>query len=142
MKKKYMRFLSTLLTLVIFLSISPVGYAWGGGIGIGGDWDREIGEDEVRDFDVDVDETAPEEYDYFSTFDQESGINVTVEAPMGALPLLAEVRVEPVDPEAVREAVDSVTGGEREILLAMDISFWLEDDEIEPEEPVRDLSAL
>jgi uncharacterized repeat protein (TIGR02543 family) len=137
MKKKYMRFLSTLLTLVIFLSISPVGYAWGGGIGIGGDWDREIGEDEVRDFDVDVDETAPEEYDYFSTFDQESGINVTVEAPMGALPLLAEVRVEPVDPEAVREAVDSVTGGEREILLAMDISFWLEDDEIEPEEPVR-----
>ena len=135
MSKRMTKVLSMILTLVMFLSVSTPAFAWGN-IGIGEGWDRDIGEDEVRDFDVDVEEEK-EEYDYFSTFDEETGINVTVEAPMGALPTLAEVRVEPVDPEAVREAVDSVTEGEREILLAMDISFWLEDDEIEPEEPVR-----
>ncbi len=135
MSKRMTKVLSMILTLVMFLSVSTPAFAWGN-IGIGEGWDRDIGEDEVRDFDVDVEEEK-EEYDYFSTFDEETGINVTVEAPMGALPLLAEVRVEPVDPEAVREAVDSVTEGEREILLAMDISFWLENDEIEPEEPVR-----
>ena len=135
MSKRMTKVLSMILTLVMFLSVSTPAFAWGN-IGIGDGWDRDIGEDEVRDFDVDVEEEK-EEYDYFSTFDEETGINVTVEAPMGALPTLAEVRVEPVDPEAVREAVDSVTEGEREILLAMDISFWLENDEIEPEEPVR-----
>ncbi len=135
MSKRMTKVLSMILTLVMFLSVSTQAFAWGN-IGIGEGWDRDIGEDEVRDFDVDVEEEK-EEYDYFSTFDEETGINVTVEAPMGALPTLAEVRVEPVDPEAVREAVDSVTEGEREILLAMDISFWLENDEIEPEEPVR-----
>lgn len=85
----------------------------------------------------DFDEDAEEPVDYFATFDEESGINVVVEAPMGALPLLAEVRVQPVDPEAVREAVEEVMGEEQEILVAMDISFWLDQYEIEPEEPVQ-----
>jgi hypothetical protein len=127
--------LSMILTLVMFLSVSTPAFAWGN-IGIGDGWDRDIGEDEVRDFDVDVEE-GEEEYDYFSTFDEETGINVTVEAPLGALPTLAEVRVEPVDTESVRDAVDGLVEGEHQILVAMDISFWLDDVEIEPEEPVR-----
>ncbi len=85
----------------------------------------------------DFDEDAEEPVDYFSVFDEESGINVVVEAPMGALPLLAEVRVQPVDPEAVQDAVEGLMDGGQEILVAMDISFWLGDDEIEPEEPVQ-----
>lgn len=85
----------------------------------------------------DFDEDAEEPVDYFSTFDEESGINVVVEAPMGSLPLLAEVRVQPVDPEAVQDAVEGLMDGGQEILVAMDISFWLGDDEIEPEEPVQ-----
>jgi uncharacterized repeat protein (TIGR02543 family) len=39
--------------------------------------------------------------------------------------------------EDVREAVDEVLESEANILVAMDISFWLDDIEIEPEEPVR-----
>ena len=137
MSKRTIKVLSLILTLVMFLSVSTPGFAWGGGIGIGDGWGRDIGEDEVRDFEPEGEIEEKEEYDYFSTFDEESGINVVVEAPMGSLPLLAELRVEPVDAEAIRDAVNSVVEGEPEILVAMDISFWLDDIEIEPEEPVR-----
>ncbi len=137
MDKRMRRLISLFLTLVMFLSVSPVGLAWGGGIGIGGGWGREIGEDDVRDFEPEVEVEEAEEYDYFSTFDEESGINVVVEAPQGSLPLLAELRVAPVDTDAIREAVNSVVEGEPEILVAMDISFWLDGIEIEPEQPVR-----
>ena len=82
-----------------------------------------------------VEEEEP--YDYFQTLDEETGVQVTVEAPMGALPMLAELRAEPVETEDVRAAVESVLEGEANILLAMDISFWLNGIEIEPEEPVR-----
>ena len=71
-------------------------------------WFQNIGEDEVRDFEPEGEIEEKEEYDYFSTFDEESGIYVVVEAPMGSLPLLAELRVEPVDAEAIRDAVNSV----------------------------------
>ena len=137
MSKRTIKVLSLILTLVMFLSVSTPGFAWGGGIGIGDGWGRDIGEDEVRDFEPEGEIEEKEEYDYFSAFDEESGINVVVEAPMGSLPLLAELRVEPVDAEAIRDAVNSVVEGEPEILVAMDISFWLDDIEIEPEEPVR-----
>ncbi|MBQ6272873.1 MAG: VWA domain-containing protein [Oscillospiraceae bacterium] len=137
MSKRTIKVLSLILTLVMFLSVSTPGFAWGGGIGIGDGWGRDIGEDEVRDFEPEGEIEEKEEYDYFSAFDEESGINVVVEAPMGSLPLLAELRVEPVDAEAIRDAVNSVVEGEPEILVAMDISFWLDDIKIEPEEPVR-----
>lgn len=137
MSKRTIKVLSLILTLVMFLSVSTPGFAWGGGIGIGNGWDRDIGEDEIRDFEPDVEPEEKEEYEYYSTFDEDSGINVVVAAPQGALPTLAELRVEPVDAEAIRDAVNSVVEGEPEILVAMDISFWLDDIEIEPEEPVR-----
>ena len=55
MSKRMTKVLSMILTLVMFLSVSTPAFAWGN-IGIGEGWDRDIGEDEVRDFDVDVEE--------------------------------------------------------------------------------------
>ncbi len=136
MSKRMTKVLSLILTLVMFLSVSTPAFAWGD-IGIGSGWGREIGEDDMRDFEPDEEPEEGEEYDYFSAFDEDSGINVTVEAPMGSLPLLAEVRVEPVPVDDVRDVVDEVMGYESNVLVAMDISFWLDDIEIEPEEPVR-----
>lgn len=135
MSKRLIRVLSLILTLVMFMSVSTQAFALGGG-GLGDGWDRPIGEDEIRDFDGPVEEEE-EPTDYFQTLNEESGVQVTVEAPMGALPTLAELRVEPVEIEDVRDTVNALYDDEVEILLAMDISFWLYGQEIEPEEPVR-----
>ena len=135
MSKRTTRLLSLILTLVMFLSVATPAYAWGPG-DFGGDWDRDIGDDEVRDLDVEVEE-AEEEYDYFQALDEENNVQVTIEAPMGSLPSLAEVRLEPVPAEDLQEAVEAMVEGNPQILVAMDISFWLGEDEIEPEEPVR-----
>ena len=135
MSKRMTRVLSLILTLVMFVSVSTPAFAWGGG-DLGSGWDRDIGEDEIRDFDEPVVEEE-ETLDYFHALDEDSMVEVMVEAPMGALPTLAELRAEPVEIEDVREAVESVVEGEANILLAMDISFWMNGIEIEPEEPVR-----
>jgi uncharacterized repeat protein (TIGR02543 family) len=137
MNKRLKKLLSLLMALVMIISMAPPAFALREITLPGDGWDRDIGEDDVRDFNPGVEPEDKEEYDYFSAFDEESGINVTVEAPMGSLPTLAEVRVQSVDPESVRDAVDEALGNEANILVAMDISFWLEDIEIEPEEPVR-----
>ncbi len=137
MKTRMKRVLALILTLMMFLSVSTQTFALGGGIGIGDGWGREIGDGDVRDFDPGVEPEDKEEYDYFSAFDQESGINVTVEAPMGSLPTLAEVRVKAISPADVQDAVDALLEDGSKVLVAMDISFWLDDIEIEPEEPVR-----
>ena len=55
MSKRTTRLLSLILTLVMFLSVATPAYAWGPG-DFGGDWDRDIGDDEVRDLDVEVEE--------------------------------------------------------------------------------------
>ena len=135
MNKRLLRMLSLILTLVMFLSLATPAYAWGPG-DFGSGWDRDIGEDEIRDPDFGPVEEV-EEYDYFQALDEENNVQVTIEAPMGSLPSLAEVRLEPVPTEDLREAVDALLEGSPEILIAMDISFWLGEDEIEPEEPVR-----
>ena len=135
MSKRMTRVLSLILTLVMFVTVSTPAFAWGGG-DLGSGWDREIGEDEIRDFDEPVVEEE-EPFDYFQALDAASGTQVTVEAPMGALPTLAELRAEPVEIEDVREAVESVMAREAKILVAMDISFWMNGVEIEPEEPVN-----
>ena len=135
MSKRMTRVLSLILTLIMFVSVSTPAFAWGGG-DLGSGWDREIGEDEIRDFDEPVVEEE-EPFDYFQALDAASGTQVTVEAPMGALPTLAELRAEPVEIEDVREAVESVMAREAKILVAMDISFWMNGVEIEPEEPVN-----
>ena len=135
MSKRMTRVLSLILTLVMFVSVSTPAFAWGGG-DLGSGWDREIGEDEIRDFDEPVVEEE-EPFDYFQALDAASGTQVTVEAPMGSLPTLAELRAEPVEIEDVREAVESVVEDEADILVALDISFWMNGIEIEPEEPVR-----
>ena len=135
MSKRMTRVLSLILTLIMFVSVSTPAFAWGGG-DLGSGWDREIGEDEIRDFDEPVVEEE-EPFDYFQALDAASGTQVTVEAPMGALPTLAELRAEPVEIEDVREAVESVMAREANILVAMDISFWMNGVEIEPEEPVN-----
>ena len=137
MSKRLTKVLSLILTLVMFLSVSTPAFAWGGGE-LGDGWDREIGEDDLRpfdDYDPELDEI--EDYDYFQALSEDGRIQVTVEAPMGSLPSLAEIHIEPVDAEDIREAVEEVVEGEPDILLAMDISFWLDDYEIEPEEPVK-----
>ena len=135
MSKRMTRVLSLILTLVMFVTVSTPAFAWGGG-DLGSGWDREIGEDEIRDFDEPVVEEE-ETLDYFHAIDEDSLLEVTVEAPMGALPTLAELRAEPVEIEDVREAVESVVDGKANILVAMDISFWMNGVEIEPEEPVN-----
>ena len=135
MSKRLIRVLSLILTLVMFMSVSTQAFALGGG-GLGDGWDRPIGEDEIRDFDGPVEEEE-EPTDYFQTLNEESGVQVTVEAPMGALPTLAELRAEPVEAEDIRDAVDAAVEGNPQILLAVDISFWLYGQEIEPEQPVR-----
>ena len=140
MSKRAKRLLSLLLTLVMVMSLGTPAFALGGGreIGIGGGFGRDIGDDEVRDFDPsEIDEDAEEPVDLFSALDEENGIQVTVESRNNALPTLAEVRLSPVDAESVREAVEAVAGADREILVAMDISFWLDGIEIEPDEPVN-----
>ena len=135
MSKRTTRLLSLILTLVMFLSVATPAYAWGPG-DFGGGWDRDIGDDEVRDLDVEVEE-AEEEYDYFQALDEENNVQVTIEAPMGSLPSLAEVRLEAIPAVDLQDAVNEIVDGSPEILVAMDISFWLGEDEIEPEEPVR-----
>lgn len=134
MSKRLIRVLSLILTLVMFMSVSTQAFALGGG-GLGDGWDRPIGEDEIRDFDGPVEEEE-EPTDYFSAYDDQ-GLAVTVEAPMGALPTLAEVRAERVEAEDIRDAVDAAVEGNPQILLAVDISFWLYGQEIEPEQAVR-----
>ncbi len=137
MSKRLTKVLSLILTLVMFLSVSTPAFAWGGG-DLGGGWDREIGDGEVRPFDgIEPDADADEPVDLFQGLSEEGDIQVTVEAPLGALPSRAEVKVVHVEVEDVREAVEGVVEGEANILLAMDISFWLGDDEIEPSEPVN-----
>ena len=135
MSKRVTKILSLILTLVMFLSVSTPAFALGGDE-LGEGWDREIGEDEVLEAHDTVEE-AEEELDYFQALDEDSGVQVTVEAPLGALPTLAEVRADRVEAEDVREAVNSVVEGNPQILLALDISFWLNGREIEPEDAVR-----
>ena len=136
MSKRLTKVLSLVLTLVMFLSVSTPAFAIGGG-DMGRGFGRDIGENEIRDFEPAGEIAEEEELDYFQTTVEANGSQVTVEAPMGALPTLAELRAEPVETEDVRAAVESVLEGEANILLAMDISFWLNGIEIEPEEPVR-----
>ena len=136
MSKRLTKVLSLVLTLVMFLSVSTPAFAIGGG-DMGRDFGRDIGENEIRDFEPAGEIAEEEELDYFQTTVKANGSQVTVEAPMGALPTLAELRAETVEIEDVRAAVESVVEGEANILLAMDISFWLNGIEIEPEEPVR-----
>ena len=136
MSKRLTKVLSLVLTLVMFLSVSTPAFAIGGG-DMGRGFGRDIGENEIRDFEPAGEIAEEEELDYFQTTAEANGSQVTVEAPMGALPTLAELRAEPVETEDVRAAVESVLEGEANILLAMDISFWLNGIEIEPEEPVR-----
>ncbi len=139
MSKRLTRVLSLILTLVMFLSVSTTAFALGGGE-LGDGWDRDIGEDEILT--PDPAEEPEEEYDedpndYFSSFD-ETGLTVTVEAPMGALPTLAEVRAERVEAEAVQDVVNATADAEhRNVVLAVDISFWFNGQEIEPDMPVR-----
>ena len=140
MSKRAKRLLSLVLTLVMVMSLGTPAFALGGGseVGIGGGFGRDIGDDEVRDFDPsNLIEDAEEPVDLFSGVDTENGIQVTVESRNNALPTMAEVRVTPVDPESVREAVAAVVDGQPNVLVAMDISFWLDGIEIEPEEPVN-----
>ena len=136
MSKRLTRVLSLILTLVMFLSVSTPAFAIGGG-DMGKDFGRDIGEDEIRDFEPEGEIAEVEELDYFQTFDEDSNVQVTVEAPMGALPTLAELRVEPVEVEDVLDLLRDEDGEVPEVLMAMDISFWLNGIEIEPEEPVR-----
>ena len=135
MSKRIIRVLSMVLTLVMMLSLSTPAFAWGG-IDTGKGWDRQIDEDDFREIEPAEEVEEEEVYDYFQT-DGSDGYQVTVEAPMGSLPMQAELHAEPVEIEEVREAVESVVEGEANILVALDISFWMNGIEIEPEDAVR-----
>ena len=77
------KILSMLLVLVMMLSLFPMNaFALGGGreIGIGGGFGRDIGDDEIREFDpTDYEAEGEDPVDYFQTTDYESGITVTVQ---------------------------------------------------------------
>ncbi len=165
MNKRLTRVLSLIMVLAMFLSVSVPAFAledgWDREIKVIGDssvfaddtagddenaadegepdegWDREISAGEIREFNADPDNDDPDPKMELFTENEELGYSVTVEAPMGALPTLAELRAEPVEIEDIREPVEELLKGEREILIALDISFWLGEDEIEPEEPVQ-----
>ena len=95
MSKRLTKVLSLVLTLVMFLSVSTPAFAIGGG-DMGRGFGRDIGENEIRDFEPAGEIAEEEELDYFQTTVEANGSQVTVEAPMGALPTLAELRAEPV----------------------------------------------
>lgn len=169
MNKRLTRVLSLIMVLAMFLSVSVPAFAledgWDREIKVIGDssvfaddtagddanaadegepdegWDREISAGEIREFNADPDNDDPDPKMELFTENEELGYSVTVEAPMGALPTLAELRAEPVEIENIREAVEGVMEGEANILVALDISFWLDDVEIEPEEPVQVIIA-
>lgn len=140
MSKRAKRLLSLLMALVMVMSLSTPAFALGGGrdIGIGSGFGRDIGDDDVREFDPsDYEAEGEDPVDYFQGLDEESGIQVTVESPFNAIPTKAEVRVQPVDPESVRETVYSDSENAPEVLVAVDISFWLDGQEIEPDRTVN-----
>ena len=165
MNKRLTRVLSLIMVLAMFLSVSVPAFAledgWDREIKVIGDssvfaddtagddanaaddgepdegWDREISAGEIREFNADPDNDDPDPKMELFTENEELGYSVTVEAPMGALPTLAELRAEPVEIEDIIDAVGEVVEGEPNVLVALDISFWLGEDEIEPEEPVQ-----
>ena len=165
MNKRLTRVLSLIMVLAMFLSVSVPAFAledgWDREIKVIGDssvfaddtagddenaadegepdegWDREISEGEIREFNADPDNDDPDPKMELFAENEERGYSVTVEAPMGALPTLAELRAEPVEIENIIDAVGEVVEGEPNVLVALDISFWLGEDEIEPEEPVQ-----
>ena len=138
MNKRFKRLLSLLLCLLMFVSVAQPAFAVGTIAPVGDGMDREIGEGDLRPFgDLVADEEGEEEFFTLEAEDEETGLKVTVDSPFGALPTLAELRIERVDVEDVREAIEEAAGEEQNILMAVDISFWMDGIELEPEDPVR-----
>ncbi len=164
MSKRVTRVLSLVMILCMFLSVGTPAFALGGSgeldegwdqeLSVLGEdpsfaeeddpednWDEEIDEGYIRPFDEDIVEEDPDPALELFAENEEFGYSVTVEAPYGALPTLAELRVEPVEIEDIREAVEKMLGDEPNILIALDISFWLNGVEIEPQDPVQVIIA-
>lgn len=59
-------------------------------------------------------------------------MRVTVRAAEGVFPYGTEMRVEPVDSEIALQAVNN-SGHEASDAMAVDITFWYEDEEVQPE---------
>lgn len=138
MKKSIKRTLSLLLALTMVLSLGLPAYA----INID-DVDYEEKTFESIDEPIGAKETELTEKDdphpaaEFS-FVGEDGFAVEVSAPEGALPFGAEIRVERLNDLAdVQAAVDNAEGLQGDVQLAADISFWLDDQEIEPAEGTK-----
>ncbi len=134
MEKRMLRVLSLILVLCMFLSVGTPAFAVGADEA---DEGNENGMGQIRGFDG---AQVPTMQLYAE--DEDLSYAVTVEAPLGALPAGTELRVEPKEIDDVREALKEAVE-EPEILLALDISFWLNEEKIEPTEPVQViLSAL
>lgn len=142
MKKSIKRTLSLLLALTMVLSLGLPAYA----INID-DVDREeetfesieepIG---AKEFEVPEEGTEKEELRPAAEFSfvGEDGFAVAVSAPDGALPLGAEMHVNRLaDLSDVQAAVDSAANLQGDVRLAADISFWLDDQEVEPAEGTK-----
>ncbi|MBQ3393972.1 MAG: InlB B-repeat-containing protein [Oscillospiraceae bacterium] len=64
-------------------------------------------------------------------------IFVTVDAPEGAFPEGTKMVVKPVFDSDVLDSVADAAGAERKNVIAVDISFWYEEEEIEPMAPIN-----
>lgn len=138
MKKSIKRTLSLLLALTMVLSIGLPAYALKIDPIDRGDTEFEfieepIGAEQFEGTEKDV--VYPEaEFSYIG----EDSFAVEVFAPEGALPAETEMRVERLNDLAdVQAAVDNAEGLQGNVHLAADISFWLDDQEIEPAEGTK-----
>lgn len=126
MKRRYLKVLSFALALIMTLSLCPpVAFAapgQGDWWGWGNWWDANNGPE------------MPAQQ--FEGKDTEDGVSVTVDAPEGALPQGTEMVVTPVRLDAAQTAVDSAAGVSGTVVAAVDITFFYEGTEIEPEKNV------
>ncbi|MBP5255243.1 MAG: InlB B-repeat-containing protein, partial [Lachnospiraceae bacterium] len=113
MKKQFSVLMSLVLSLVMVLSMAVPGHAAG-----------------ITPFIPDLDLPA-------QSFTQTvNGVTVHVDAPEGALLAGTEMRLTPVDTATVQAAVDNAGSVSGTVVAAVDISFYLNGEALEPNEAV------
>ena len=121
MKKRSVKILSLVLSLLMMLSLVPMeafatgGNQWGWGSGSQG---PEMPAQQLK------------------ATDSATGVSVTVDAPEGALPQGTTLSVKSVSLPAVQTIVDNDANASGTVVAAEDITFYYEGSEIEPEKNV------
>ena len=120
MKKRSVKILSLVLALLMMFSICPMeAFAQGGNLwGWGDSQGPEMPAQQLK------------------ATDSESGVTVKVDAPEGALPAGTTLNVKAVNLQAVQDIVDADAEVDGSVVAAVDITFFYEGTEIEPEKNV------